>query len=100
MHANIDAALKALHNAEDAYASAVSNLEGQYLRSLETSHDGDNAECQEIKAQIAAVRKKYLKGSVGAPSAESVKPRFEADASGDAPIAPVAPAAPSKSKKK
>ena len=94
MHDKVIAALKALHNAEDAYQGAIANIEGQHLRSLESAHDGDNAECKDIKAQIASVRAKYLKPVVAAPVGEPVKARFDADASGDAPIAPV------KSKKK
>lgn len=94
MHDKVIAALKALHNAEDAYQSAVAQIEGQHLRSLASSHDGNNAECKDIQAQIKSVRSKYLKSVVAAPVGDPVKARFDADASGDAPVAPV------KSKKK
>jgi DNA-binding FrmR family transcriptional regulator len=93
MHDKIAAALKARHKAEEEYLGVVANVEGQYLRSLESSHDGSNAECKDILAQIKSVRAKYLKPGVAAPVAEPVKARFDADASGDKPAA-------AKSKKK
>lgn len=76
MHSNIEQALKALHTAEEVYNGSLANIEGQYLRSLASAHDGDSAECLDIKAQVASVRAKYLKASVDAPSADPVKPRF------------------------
>jgi hypothetical protein len=81
MHAHIDAALKALYLAEEVYARAVANVEGQYLKSLESISDGDSAECGALKAQIAGVRSKYLKSSVAAPVVEPVRSRFEAERS-------------------
>ena len=49
-------ALKVLQIRKDAYQLATSNLDTQYLKALEASHDGDSDSCKQMLAQVAAVR--------------------------------------------
>ena len=59
LHSNIVEALKVLGTRKDEHARAVQNLDTQYLKALEASHDGDSDECEQVLAQIDAVRALY-----------------------------------------
>lgn len=56
LHPGVVEALKVLSARQDEYARALASLDAQYLKALEASHDGDSDACQQVLAQVAAVR--------------------------------------------
>jgi hypothetical protein len=60
LHSTLHEAHRVLTAAADAWAKALENIEGQFIRPLLNSHDGDNEACTQVKTQIAAFRGLYL----------------------------------------
>ena len=75
-HDRINEALKKLNAAQESYEHAIRSIEAQYLRSLESSHDGMSDECMAIKKQVALVRKQFLVTTPIDLGSESVQARF------------------------
>lgn len=57
LHPQIHEALKALAGKQDEYDNALASIDGQFLRPLQSAHDGTSDECLKVLGQVEAVRK-------------------------------------------
>ena len=56
LHPQIVEALKVLRAHQAESQRVLASLDAQYLKPLEAAHDGDSDACQQMLAQIGAVR--------------------------------------------